>query len=63
MAILVFVEGDQGKIKKSSKEAISYAAAMGDQPVIALAIGNYHTEELESLGSNGAQKCIACNFR
>ena len=58
MAVLVFVEGDQGKVKKSSREAISYAAAMEQSPVIALALGNYEIPELEGLGAHGAQTVL-----
>lgn len=62
MSILVFVEGTEGKIKKSSKEAISYASAaaqlIGDNQVIAVVLGNYNDDELEKLGENGATKVI-----
>lgn len=59
MSILVFVEGDQGSIKKSSREAVSYAQAMaGGAEVIALALGSYQTEELQSLGANGANQVL-----
>lgn len=58
MSILVFVEGDQGKIKSSSKVAVSYAAAMGQLPVVALALGRFEATELESLGTNGANSVL-----
>lgn len=58
MSILVFVEGDQGKIKNTSREAVSYAAAMGQSPVVALALGSYESTELESLGVNGADSVL-----
>ncbi len=59
MSILVFVEGDEGKIKKSSREAISYAAAMADgAEITALALGSYQADELQSLGANGAHKIM-----
>ncbi len=64
MAILVFVEGDEGKIKKSSREAVSYGAALGQQlsvEVIALALGSFDAAELGSLGANGAQKILHAN--
>ena len=54
MSILVFVEGSEGQLKKSSKEAISYAAEagkiLGDGTVIAAVLGSYDDAELESLG-------------
>ena len=59
MAILVFVEGDEGKIKKSSREAVSYAAAMAKgEEVVALALGTHDNQELQSLGANGAHKVL-----
>ncbi len=58
MSVLVFVEGDNGKIRKSSQEAVSYAAALGQEPVLAVALGDFTKEELESLGNNGASKVL-----
>lgn len=62
MSILVFVEGSEGELKKSSKEAISYAAEagkiMGDDVVVAVVLGNYGESDLENLGGNGATKVI-----
>ena len=58
MSILVFVEGDQGKIKQSSREAVSYAAALNSSSVTAMAMGNFASEELATLGSNGADKVL-----
>lgn len=56
MSVLVFVEGDNGKVRKSSQEAVSYAAALEQESVIAVALGDFSREELESLGNNGASK-------
>ncbi len=64
MSILVFVEGDQGKIRKSSLEAVSYAAALANgnnSQVIALAIGDFDSSELQSLGNQGAGKVWHAN--
>lgn len=58
MSVLVFVEGDQGKIKSSSKEAISYASAINQSPVIALALGTFSEDELKSLGTHGADRVL-----
>ena len=62
MSILVFVEGSEGNIKKSSREAITYAAEAGKlvgiSEIIAVAIGLYGDSELESLGANGATRVI-----
>ena len=57
MAILVFVEAAEGKIKKTSIEAVSYAHAMGG-PVTAIAMGNVDKSVLEDLGKFGAQKIL-----
>lgn len=58
MTILVFVESAEGKVKKTSVEAVAYAAAMGGE-VMALAMGNEaETTELENLGKYGAGKVL-----
>ncbi|MBL7856577.1 MAG: electron transfer flavoprotein subunit alpha/FixB family protein [Cyclobacteriaceae bacterium] len=57
MAILVFVESAEGKIKKTSLEAVAYAHAMGG-PVTAIALGAVEKSELENLGKYGAQKVL-----
>lgn len=57
MAILVFVESADGKIKKTSIEAVAFAYAMGG-PVTAIALGTADKNELETLGKYGAQKVL-----
>jgi electron transfer flavoprotein alpha subunit len=57
MAILVFVESAEGKIKKTSIEAVSYAHALGG-PVTAIGLGAIEKSELESLGKFGAGKIL-----
>ncbi|HEY8935863.1 MAG TPA: electron transfer flavoprotein subunit alpha/FixB family protein [Cyclobacteriaceae bacterium] len=57
MAILVFVESAEGKIKKTSIEAVSYAHAIGGG-VTAIALGSVDKAELENLGKYGAQKVL-----
>ena len=56
MSILVFVESDDGIIKKSSFEAIAYGAAMGESTVITL--GQIEQNKLEALGKYGAAKVL-----
>lgn len=56
MSVLVFIETEEGKIKKSSREAISYGAALGD--VTAIALGTVDADELASAGDNGASKVL-----
>lgn len=58
MSILVFIEHDEGLVKKSSLEAVSYAAHLGDQ-VTAIALGsNVQPGELENAGKAGANKVL-----
>ncbi|NOT76456.1 MAG: electron transfer flavoprotein subunit alpha/FixB family protein [Cyclobacteriaceae bacterium] len=57
MTTLVFVEASEGKIKKTSLEAISYAHAMGGS-VVAIALGTVDKAELESIGKYGATKVL-----
>jgi len=57
MSILVFVESAEGKIKKTSLEAVAYATLMGG-PVTAIALGTVDKTELESIGKFGAQKVL-----
>jgi len=58
MSVLVFVETDEGKIKKSSLEAVSYASAMQDGDVVAIAFGEVDSSELAGVGKSGAQKVL-----
>ncbi len=58
MSVIVFIEGDQGTVKSSSKEAVAYAAAMEQKPVIAIALGTYSEEELSALGNYGAGQVL-----
>src|SRR5688500_16041608 len=60
MSILVFVESAEGKIKKTSIEAVAYAHAMG-APVTAIALGSVEKSELENLGKYGAKKVLHAN--
>jgi electron transfer flavoprotein alpha subunit len=57
MNILVFVESAEGKIKKTSLEAVAYAYAMGGN-VTAIALGTADGDELEAVGKYGAKKVL-----
>lgn len=58
MSILVFIEYDEGSVKKSSLEAVSYAANLEDD-VTAIALGNnVQPGELENVGKAGAKKVL-----
>lgn len=57
MSVLVFVESAEGKIKKTSIEAVAYGAAIGE--VTALHLGSIEDNELTSLGAYGAKKVLS----
>jgi electron transfer flavoprotein alpha subunit len=57
MSLLVFVESADGKIRKTSLEAVAYAHRMGGT-VTAIALGSVDRSELETLGKYGASKVL-----
>lgn len=57
MHVLVFVESNEGKVRKTSLEAVAYAAAMGGS-VTAFAVGGLAHDELAALGKYGASKVL-----
>jgi electron transfer flavoprotein alpha subunit len=57
MTTLVFVESAEGKIRKTSLEAVAYAHLLGGG-VTAIALGTVEKSELELLGKFGAQKVL-----
>jgi len=57
MSILVFLEHVEGIIKRSSKEALCYASAMGGD-VTALILGKVDQQELTDLGKYGASNIL-----
>jgi electron transfer flavoprotein alpha subunit len=57
MAIVVFVESAEGKVKKTSLEAVAYAHALGDD-ITAVAFGKADATELGDLGKYGAKKVL-----
>lgn len=61
MSILAFVEIAEGAIKKSSLEAVGYAAQIAKQKntsTTAIVLGEIPAAEIESLGSIGADKVL-----
>ncbi len=61
MSVLVFVEGFNGEIKKSSLEAASYGNQVAQQlgtTATAVAIGEVHEEALAKLGEQGISKVL-----
>ncbi len=61
MSVLVFIESTEGVIKKSSLEAVYYAAEtakkLGEE-VTAIAFGQLDKAELEAVGKSGAKKVL-----
>jgi len=62
MSVLVFIDGSDGELKRSSLEAVGYAAAaaqkLGDNAVVAVAVGAYDAAALEAAGNYGATKVL-----
>src|ERR1700744_6605812 len=61
MSVLVYTENADGKFKKSTFEAVSYARAIADQnntTLVAISIGDVSNEALKSLGKYGAEKVL-----
>ncbi|MHA6247620.1 electron transfer flavoprotein subunit alpha/FixB family protein [Pontibacter sp. CAU 1760] len=64
MSVLVFVEGLNGEIKKSSVEAATYGSQVAQQlgtTATAVAIGEVHEEALQKLGEQGISKVLYDN--
>ena len=61
MSVLVFIESSDKKVKRTSQEAVTFAAAM-DKDAIAIYLGSdISSEELETLGKFGASKVLHVN--
>ncbi|HWZ14552.1 MAG TPA: electron transfer flavoprotein subunit alpha/FixB family protein [Mucilaginibacter sp.] len=61
MPVLIYTENSEGKFKKSTFEAVSYARAIADQnntSLTAISIGNVSAGELQNLGKYGAEKVL-----
>lgn len=61
MSVLIYAENADGKFKKSTFEAVSYARAIADQnntSLIALSIGDVSNDELSTLAKYGADKVL-----
>lgn len=62
MSILVYIEHAEGKVKKTSLEAVSFAHALaaqtGEGDVTAVALGSIEAGELAAVGSAGAAKVL-----
>ena len=65
MSVLIFAEGVDKSIKKSSLEAVSAGFALAQKlstEAIAIAIGEYDAAALQELGKAGAQKVFHVNL-
>ena len=61
MSVLIYTENAEGKFKKSTFEAVSYARAIADQNstnLVAISIGGVSKDELTALGKYGAEKVL-----
>jgi electron transfer flavoprotein alpha subunit len=61
MSVLIYTENAEGKFKKSTFEAVSYARAIADQTntnLVAISIGNAANEQLSLLAKYGADKVL-----
>ena len=61
MPVLIYTENVDGKFKKSTFEAVSYARAIADQTntsLTAISIGEVSADQLASLGKYGADKVL-----
>jgi electron transfer flavoprotein alpha subunit len=57
MTSIVFVESAEGKVRKTSLEAVAFAKAMGGN-VVAVVLGTVEKAELDTVGKIGANKIL-----
>lgn len=61
MSVLIYTENAEGKFKKSTFEAVSYARAIADQTnanLVAISIGDVANDQLSLLAKYGADKVL-----
>ena len=58
MAIVIYAESENGKIKKIAFELASYGRALADKMGIPLIAVTFNQEENDLLGSHGVEKVI-----
>ena len=61
MSIIIYVESENGKIKKSAYELASYGRAIADKMNFELIAVTFNLEEEETLGKYGVEKVIKFN--
>ena len=62
MSIIVYIENTEGKLKKGTLEAASYAAALGTsngQEVVGVSIGSVSADELQKVANHGVANVIS----
>jgi len=62
MSIIVYIENTEGKLKKGTLEATSYAAALGatnGQEVVGVSVGSISGEELQKVANHGVANVIS----
>src|SRR5690606_37010684 len=58
MSVLVYIESEQGKIKKISFESVSYAKGIADQLGTSVTAVTFNVEDPSELGKYGASKVL-----
>ncbi|WP_299098900.1 electron transfer flavoprotein subunit alpha/FixB family protein [uncultured Winogradskyella sp.] len=61
MSILVYTESENGKLKKTALEVVSYAKAVADQMGSSVTAVAINAEQAETLGNYGASKVLLVN--
>lgn len=58
MSVLVYIESEQGKFKKSAFEVASFGKAIANQLGISLTAVTFHANDVSALGSYGVNKVL-----
>src|SRR5436189_626515 len=64
MSVLVYIENNEGRFKKSTFEVVSFASAVATKlnlPLVALSIGKVPDDELMKVSKYGASKILNCD--
>src|SRR3569833_3112065 len=65
MSVLIYTENAEGKFKKSTFAAVSYARAIADQTkttLVAFSLGDVANDQLNMLGKYGADKVLTVSI-
>ena len=58
MAVLVYIESEENKFKKTAYEALSYGKALADKMGVKVSVLVFNCSDTESLKKYGADKII-----